>query len=169
MKETINDTQDWREQFKKRPVAWSLGAAGGGFVVGYAIAAMVKGDYSRDCGLEDHVPSKPHVYVAGPIIGEAAHSNLDLREANRQRDKDSKDEKSEPGLLERFQQTEAYDYLRKEAATVGSRFVGELSQTAQEVVLPAAISWLREWLTGLVPETKTNTTKLPPESLGIDN
>jgi len=30
---------------------------------------------------------------------------------------------------------------------------------AQEVVLPAAISWLRQWLTGLAPETKTKSTK----------
>ena len=38
------DALDWREHFKKRPVAWSLGAAGVGFFVGYGIAAAVSSD-----------------------------------------------------------------------------------------------------------------------------
>src|SRR6266850_8072124 len=42
--ETVKDALDWREHFKKAPVAWSLGAAGVGFFVGYGIAAAVKGD-----------------------------------------------------------------------------------------------------------------------------
>ncbi|HYJ86072.1 MAG TPA: hypothetical protein VEW46_08465, partial [Pyrinomonadaceae bacterium] len=33
--ENVKDALDWREQFKKRPVAWSVGAAGVGFCVGY--------------------------------------------------------------------------------------------------------------------------------------
>ena len=42
--ENVKDALDWREHFKKRPVAWSLGAAGVGFFVGYGIAAAVSGD-----------------------------------------------------------------------------------------------------------------------------
>ena len=42
--QAVKDTLDWREQFKKRPVAWSVGAVGVGFVVGYSIAAVAKGD-----------------------------------------------------------------------------------------------------------------------------
>src|SRR5678816_2677230 len=42
--EAVKDTLDWREQFKKRPVAWSAGAVGVGFLVGYGLAALVKGD-----------------------------------------------------------------------------------------------------------------------------
>ena len=38
--ETVKDALDWREHFKKRPVAWSVGAAGAGFFVGYGIAAV---------------------------------------------------------------------------------------------------------------------------------
>src|SRR5688572_20933403 len=48
--ESVKDALDWREHFKKRPVAWSLGAAGVGFFVGYGIAAAVSSDepdYSR--------------------------------------------------------------------------------------------------------------------------
>src|ERR1700730_8791886 len=153
VKETINDTLDWREQFKKRPVAWSLGAAAGGFLAGYAIAAIVKGDSGRYGGNYDYTAFES----AGPIVAEAAPKSFDLKAPNRQKESQRKDEQSGPGLLERFQETEAFNHLRNEAAAVGHRFVGELSQTAQEVVLPAAISWLKQWLSGLVPETKTST------------
>lgn len=44
VKETISETLDWREQFRKRPVAWSVGALSVGFLTGYCIAASVKGD-----------------------------------------------------------------------------------------------------------------------------
>ena len=46
--ENVKDALDWREHFKKRPVAWSVGAAGVGFFVGYGIAAAIKGDESDD-------------------------------------------------------------------------------------------------------------------------
>ncbi len=42
--QAVKDTLDWREQFKKRPVAWSAGALGVGFCVGYCIANYAKGD-----------------------------------------------------------------------------------------------------------------------------
>jgi hypothetical protein len=44
VKETISETLDWREQFRKRPVAWSVGALSVGFMTGYCIAASVKGE-----------------------------------------------------------------------------------------------------------------------------
>lgn len=44
VRETINETLDWREQFRKRPVAWSVGALSVGFMTGYCIAANLKGD-----------------------------------------------------------------------------------------------------------------------------
>lgn len=44
VKESITETLDWREQFRKRPVAWSVGALSVGFVTGYCIAASVKGE-----------------------------------------------------------------------------------------------------------------------------
>ena len=42
--QAVKQTLDWREQFKKRPVAWSAGALGVGFLVGYGVAAMAKDD-----------------------------------------------------------------------------------------------------------------------------
>ena len=40
--QAVKDTLDWREQFKKRPVAWSAGAFGVGFLVGYCVADTFK-------------------------------------------------------------------------------------------------------------------------------
>src|SRR4029453_982847 len=42
--QAVKDTLDWREQFKKRPVAWSAGALGAGFLTGYCIANSFKDD-----------------------------------------------------------------------------------------------------------------------------
>src|SRR5215510_16213465 len=44
--QAVKDTLDWREQFKKRPVAWSAAALGVGFATGYCIASYAKGDQS---------------------------------------------------------------------------------------------------------------------------
>src|SRR5215470_9060455 len=45
--QAVKQTLDWREQFKKRPVVWSASAAGAGFLVGYRVAALVKGHGGR--------------------------------------------------------------------------------------------------------------------------
>src|SRR5215204_3782616 len=42
--QAVKDTLDWREQFKKRPVAWSAAAMGVGFATGCGLASFAKGD-----------------------------------------------------------------------------------------------------------------------------
>jgi len=44
VRESISETLDWREQFRKRPIAWAAGAAGAGFLTGYCVTSMIKGD-----------------------------------------------------------------------------------------------------------------------------
>src|SRR5919112_2819633 len=46
--QAVKDTLDWREQFRKRPVAWSAAALGAGFATGYCIAGYVKDDDTRE-------------------------------------------------------------------------------------------------------------------------
>ena len=41
VKESVTDALDWREQFRKRPVAWTVGALGVGLVVGYSLGGAV--------------------------------------------------------------------------------------------------------------------------------
>src|SRR6266545_2210468 len=52
--ENVKDALDWREHFKRQPLAWSLGAAGVGFFVGYGIAAALSDD---DSDLDQRAPS----------------------------------------------------------------------------------------------------------------
>src|SRR5690349_23003169 len=68
--QAVKDTLDWREQFKKRPVVWSAGAVGVGFVVGYSLAAVVKGDGGEDETLDFYAPQS-RSYAAQPITGAA--------------------------------------------------------------------------------------------------
>ncbi|HEV2915807.1 MAG TPA: hypothetical protein VGX92_21170 [Pyrinomonadaceae bacterium] len=44
VRETVTEALDWREQFRKRPMAFSIGALSIGFCVGYSLAGALKGD-----------------------------------------------------------------------------------------------------------------------------
>src|SRR5688572_8388783 len=65
--ETVKDALDWREHFKKAPVAWSLGAAGVGFFVGYGLAAAISGD---DYDKVHYSSSPAHSLRANPSLSQ---------------------------------------------------------------------------------------------------
>src|SRR5437763_1262473 len=44
VRETISDTLDWREQFRRRPLPCAIGAARVGFLLGYSIIGAFKSD-----------------------------------------------------------------------------------------------------------------------------
>ena len=140
--ENVKDALDWREHFKKRPVAWSLGAAGVGFFVGYGIAAAVSSDepdYARYSDFDEaHIADS----YARPLSGQslyASSSHETPLPTNGQEDEG-------PGLLTRFKETSAYDRLSKEAASLGDRVIDELSTTAHAVVLPFLLNKVKEWV-----------------------
>ena len=135
--ENVKDALDWREQFKKRPIAWSVGAAGVGFCVVYCIAATIKGQESES---ERYVSSEPHAYSSQPITGRSytpLSASLDATEKANGKDEG-------PGLIERFKETRAFDRLNQEVGSLGDRLVEELSTTAQTVILPALIRKIRD-------------------------
>jgi hypothetical protein len=136
--ENVKDALDWREHFKKSPVAWSLGAAGVGFFVGYGLAAVISGDDEPERYFDSSVPHIADSY-ARPLTGQALQpSSTPSSQTN------GKDEG--PGLLSRFKETSAYDRLSKEAGSLGDRVVDELSTTAQTVVLPFLLNKVKEWV-----------------------
>ena len=135
--ENVKDALDWREHFKKRPVAWSLGAAGVGFFVGYGLAAAISDDDTPDRYVDSYAPKLADSY-ARPLTGEALPSTS--AKAN------GKDEG--PGLISRFKETSAYERLSKEAGSLGDRVIDELSTTAHTVVLPFLLNKVKE-LVGL--------------------
>ncbi|MGH9930259.1 MAG: hypothetical protein ACREA9_13685 [Pyrinomonadaceae bacterium] len=145
--ESVQDALDWREHFKRQPVAWSLGAAGVGLFVGYGIAAAIKGD-DRD---EIRYASSPAYSLTGEEDYAAATKPNCTDEG--------------PGLLDRFRETSAYERLTQEAGALGDRLVDELSTTAQQVVLPALLRKIKGWI-GLDLSAKAPSMGNTPEAAG---
>src|SRR6185436_12263163 len=112
----VKDTLDWREQFKRRPVAWSAAALGAGFATGYCIASFVKGD-------EPDYPSPIDRYS-----DVAPQGGIRATYDNGKHD-------SGPGFFQKIANTPAFDRVRHEAGNVGDAFVQELTKTAKTLVL----------------------------------
>ncbi len=157
--ETVKDALDWREHFKKRPVAWTLGSAGVGFFVGYGIAAAIKGDDSEY--ETDYVTSTPRAYASQRIIGEPLASALSSNKPAAANGADAADDS--PGLISRFKETRAFDRLQQEVGSLGDRLVDELSTTAQTVILPALLRKIKE-LIGADLSSKNESVKSPSKS-----
>jgi hypothetical protein len=47
VRDTVTEALDWREQYRKRPVAFSIGALSAGFILGYTVAGTFKDDGSE--------------------------------------------------------------------------------------------------------------------------
>jgi hypothetical protein len=133
--ESVKDALDWREHFKKRPVAWSLGAAGVGFFVGYGLAAAISGDDQPDRYVDSY-GTRTSDSFAHSLTGESLQPGSTKT--------NGKDEG--PGLLTKFKETSAYDRLSKEAGSLGDRVIDELSTTAHTVVLPFLLNKVKEWV-----------------------
>jgi len=146
--ESVKEALDWREHFKKQPVAWSLGAAGVGLFVGYGVAAAIKGD---DRDEVNYVPSPAYSLTGG--------------ETNYAEPTKPNGHDEGLGLLDRFRETSAYERLSQEAGALGDRLVEELSTTAQQVVLPALLKKIKGWI-GLDLSTKTSSLGHKPETTG---
>jgi hypothetical protein len=146
--ENVKDALDWREHFKRQPLAWSLGAAGVGLFVGYGIAAAIKGD---DKQIHYASTTAESLYPPAPQRAISAESPT------------SNGKDHGPGMLERFRETSAYERLSKEAGAIGDRLVDELSTTAQQVVLPVLLTKIKSWI-GLDLSEKSTSMRNQHES-----
>ena len=204
VRETISESLDWREQVRRRPVPFALGALGAGALLGYSVGGVFKGgdddDYDYEMETDEDVrasvsasslaassSAQPRPYAAQAITGGAYGSTAYERSsaesayrpspasqysggggASTQEDvgPDSRPsyssgyeaqtagaEENRPGILQRvresgmidkFKETKAYDRLQDEIASLGDRFVEELSTTAKNVVLPALLGKLKD-------------------------
>ena len=148
--QAVKNSLDWREQFKKRPVAWSAGALGVGFLVGYGVAGAFKGDeddYRRYSSAIEQYGEESRSYAAQPILGghaEMAPAGYAPRTGNGTKDHG-------PGFFKRVANTHAFERVADEAGNIGNAFVQELSNTAKTVVLPALITSLRNFIGGHLP------------------
>jgi hypothetical protein len=155
--QAVKNTLDWREQFKKRPVAWSAGALGVGFLTGYCIANTFKGDdeYYRYSSMIDRYGEESKSYAAQPVLGAASAGmsaasagmsapNLMPKTGNGSHDHG-------PGFFEKVANTQAYERVKDEVGNLGNAFVQELGNTAKTIVLPALITSLRNFIGGHLP------------------
>ena len=140
--ENVKDALDWREHFKKRPVAWSLGAAGVGFFVGYGIAAAISSDEPDYSRYSDFDAAHTADSYARPLSGQSLYAGSSQEIPSRTNGQEDEG----PGLLTRFKETSAYDRLSKEASSLGDRVIDELSTTAHTVVLPFLLNKVKEWV-----------------------
>ncbi|HEX8130204.1 MAG TPA: hypothetical protein VF527_13960 [Pyrinomonadaceae bacterium] len=183
VRESISQSLDWREQYRRRPVEFTVAALGVGLLVGYSVGGAFSGDDSEmperfyESEGDDYDLDESHVRtpnerafapqaILGGAYGSTAYAQPQQSQppAARSYEEQSSagfaesrpsyssgyeaspasNEPEKPGLFERFKETPAYDRLQAEAATLGSRFVEELSKTAQAVVLPALLGKLKD-------------------------
>lgn len=150
--QAVKDTLDWREQFKKRPVAWCAGALGVGFSLGYCIANYAKGDedYNYSSAI-DHYGEESDRYFASQSqaqslagAGMSPQVGVRAREGNGSHD-------SGPGFFQKVANTQAFERVKDEAGNIGDAIVQELSKTAKTVVLPALMVSLRNFIGDYLP------------------
>jgi hypothetical protein len=188
VRESISQSLDWREQYRRRPVEFSIAALGVGVILGYGIGGAFIGDDAElneryydaegdDYETDESVVRTPseRAYASQAILGGAygstAYAQPQAREeqssaaaydapqprpsyssgyeatpADSSSSNNASSEPQKPGLFERFKETQAYDKLQAEVATLGSRAVEELSKTAQSVVLPALLGKLKDMI-----------------------
>jgi len=149
--QAVKETLDWREQFKKRPVAWSAGAAGFGFMVGYGLAAMIKGDSEDEYSSSyDRYDQGQRSYAAQPIL--QAGGSESVKQGNGKHDEG-------PGFFEKLTSTPAYHKVKQEAGNIGDALVQEISKTAKQVVLPALMTSLRNFIGDYLPNADANKSQ----------
>src|SRR5215203_3632394 len=155
--QAVKDTLDWREQFKKRPVAWSAGALGVGFAVGYCVANYTKSEESYDYSSAiDRYGEESKTYASQPVLGTRSvmspQAEMRTRQGNGTHD-------AGPGFLKKVASTHAFERVRDEAGNIGDAFVQELSKTAKTVVLPALITSLRNFIGDRLPNAGARTSE----------
>ena len=79
VRESINDSLDWREQYRRHTIPFTVGAAIGGLVLGYAVGGAVFGggeddyvDEAEEYDAQDGSLSSARAYAAQPILGRPA-------------------------------------------------------------------------------------------------
>jgi ElaB/YqjD/DUF883 family membrane-anchored ribosome-binding protein len=155
--QAVKDTLDWREQFKKRPVAWSAAAAGVGFALGYCIANYAKSDGAAYESAIDRFSEESKQYASRSLVGSGAPMptpGMQVKQGNGSHE-------SGPGFFQKVANTHAFERVRDEAGNIGDAFVQELSKTAKSVVLPALITSLRNFIGDHLPNAEKRASQAP--------
>jgi len=150
--QAVKDTLDWREQFKRRPVVWSAAALGVGFATGYCIAAFAKGDEADYESAIDRYGEESRQYASQMVTGAAMapQTAMSAKQGNGTHD-------TGPSFFQKMVHTPAFERVKDEAGNIGDAFVQEVSKTAKQVVLPALITSLRNFIGDHLPNANKQT------------
>jgi len=159
--QAVKDSLDWREQFKKRPMAWSAGAAGVGFMVGYCVAATFISD-KEELVFNPSGASQTNSYAPQGLVGETSP----VSSMKRQSPGNGHDEKTGPGLLHRLAETPAYERVKNEASGVAETLLQELGNTAKVVLIPALIKSVKNFLGSHLPNAEEPNRDRPVSKVG---
>ena len=163
--QAVKDTLDWREQFKKRPVAWCAGALGVGFSLGYCIANYAKEDEGyRYSSAIDRYGEESNRYAYASQAVDTSSAPMTAPVSTRARQSNGSHD-SGPGFFQKVASSPAFERVKDEASNVGDAFVQELTKTAKTVVLPALITSLRNFIGDHLPNAKTQTQQTYQPSL----
>jgi hypothetical protein len=154
--QAVKDTLDWREQFKRRPVAWSAAALGAGFATGYCIASYVKGDESDYTNAIDRVGQESKQYASQAMYGDAGSAMANVRATY-----ENGKHESGPGFFQKVTNTQAFERVKDEAGNIGEALVQELTKTAKTLVLPAIITSLRNFIGDYLPNADKINQQAP--------
>ena len=153
--QAVKDTLDWREQFKKRPVAWSVGAFGVGFLVGCGVAGLVKGEEAEEAS-PDYYGADYRSYAAQPVLSQSSAS-MRAQAVTGPEEGNGHEEDKGPGFMERLSHSAVYGRVRDEVGNVGDSLIQELTKTAKTMVVPAIIVSLKKFLGQHLPESDTSS------------
>ena len=158
--QVVKDTLDWREQFKKRPVAWCVGAMGVGFSLGYCIANYAKDDdnYRYSSAIDRFGEESDRYYASADVASPAAMNPQ--RSSKAPQGNGSQD--SGPGLFQKITSSHAFERVKDEAGNVGDALVQEITKTAKTVVLPALMVSLRNFIGDYLPNAEKGQSKYQP-------
>jgi hypothetical protein len=151
---------DWRDEVKKRPVAWSLGALGLGLLAGYAISGAAQRAHDGE-GKRRYGPSEPHANAAHPIIGKLHNSATEQSPAPARVEAEKK---LAPATIEKSKERGASDRVRQELGSLRDRFIDEVSTIAHQILLPALIRKIRQAISTNLSDKGTPGTqpRVPP-------
>jgi len=127
---------------------------GVGFLVGYGLAALIKGDGDAEdysSSYDRYYAAEQKSYAAQPVL-RAGASDADLKQGNGKHDEG-------PGFFEKLTSTPAYHKVKAEAGNIGDALVQEISKTAKQVVLPALMTSLRNFIGDYLPSTQTDKSQ----------
>ena len=160
--QAVKDTLDWREQFKKRPLAWCAGALGVGFSLGYCIANYAKSDdddWYRYSSGDDRYRYSSAIDRFGEesnrYASQLQSSSAPMTAPVNTRATQENGHDTGPGFFQKVASSHAFERVKDEAGNVGDALVQELTKTAKTVVVPALITSLRNFIGDRLPNAKT--------------